>query len=218
MTTLPRGQLVVLGCHGVYDIGNDVLDSEHPEDRPVYQAQLRRALDLAEQRSDSCLVLSGGPTKPLDCSESRSYRQWAEHLGWRVDTTVLLEEFALTSVENLLLSLYRYHQEFGAYPESVSIVSWEFKRRRFLAAGEAIHGWPSLPECRPPWNFEAEGDLVGQARAAALGKEEDYVRSLKNGLEDYFRRKDVRALIQRRDPHGSRQRVRKCYQGYPLPW
>ncbi len=107
-----QGTLIVLTCHCVYDPDLDRVYAEHEEDMPVYQSDVSFAFNslkwIAEE--DPLLVISGGKTKlERDCSESRSYVQWAAKLG--IDfprEKIALEEYAMTSIENLLFSLYVY--------------------------------------------------------------------------------------------------------------
>lgn len=42
------------------------------------------------------------------------------------------EEFARDSYENLLFSICRFHEYTGNYPRNITVVSFEFKRKRFI--------------------------------------------------------------------------------------
>lgn len=150
------GTLVVVACHAVYDRATDAIYTDQREflkDRPVYEAQLNYAIChlrlCANWQSDSdpLLVISGGPTKPeTPCSESHSYRDLAIHLGLALPDNLALEEFALTSIENLLLSLYVFHKKRGIFPNAIHVISWEFKRERSRKTLAAINRWPPLAE------------------------------------------------------------------------
>jgi hypothetical protein len=90
-------------------------------------------------------------------SESRSYLERARQIVSSVPQHIALEEHALTSVENVLFSLFLFHQKRGAYPQSVEVISWEFKRQRFEKALEAISCWAALGQSWPTLSFFRSG-------------------------------------------------------------
>ena len=215
------GTLIVLACHGVFDPDANVLHAEHPEDRSVYEAQLAAAFRrmTAPDADDPLLVLSGGFTKAQrKCSESRSYLDLADALGLSVPAGVVVEEHALTSIENLLLSLYTHHRQRHVYPEQVEVISWAFKRARFEATLDAIGRWAPLGESWPALTFTAVGELTGSGGSAAAAQETEYVHLLRKGVDAYYADPAVRELIARRDCHASRSLARTFYAGYPLPF
>ncbi len=221
MKTEREGTLVVLACHGVYDTELDRFYGEHPEDRPVYDSQLVYAFNHLTWRKDAkpLLVISGAATKAQRrCSESLSYVERARGIGLRVPEQVALEEHALTSVENLILSTYVFHQNRGGYPESVEVISWEFKRRRFETALEAINAWAPLDQSWQGLRFFPVGDLWGGARKNALRAEAVDCEALERGIEAYYQSPRVQELIQDRDVFTSRHLARVAYAGYPLPF
>lgn len=221
MTEARTGTLVLLPCHGVFGAGGRELYAEHPEDRPVYEAQLCHAWALLRQREDQqpLLVISGGATQSESkSSESRSYLEMASTLGLGPASAVALEEFALTSIENLLLGLYVFHQQRGCYPDQVDVVSWEFKRGRFCACLQAINRWPALEQRWEGPGYSALGDLAGGAREAAMAVERKYVRALGRGLAAYYADEQVKGVIARRDAHSTRGEARRRYRQYPLPF
>lgn len=215
------GTLVVLACHGVFDPVTQRLYAEHPEDRPIYEAHLHYAVRHLAWRAEllPLLVLSGGPTqRQRPCSESQSYVEWAHTLHIDLPVHVALEEYALTSIENLLLSLYVYHRTRGRYPEAVDVISWAFKYARFEATLQAINHWAPLGHTWPAVQFFPVGDLWGRARDRALEDEARYISALQGGLVAYYQEQAVQALIRQRDVYDSRARARLCYAGYPLPF
>lgn len=164
------GTLVVLACHCVFDPATNRIYAEHAEDRPIYEAHLSYAFKHLEWRANisPLLVISGGPTKvQRHCSESRSYIELAETIGLTAPANVELEEYALTSIENLLLSLYIYHCTRKVYPQSVEVISWEFKRARFEQTLQAINNWAQLGQEWPPLKFFPVGDLWGKPKEKA---------------------------------------------------
>jgi len=66
------------------------------------------------------------------------------------------EDYALDSFQNLLFSIARFHEYTGHYPEQITIVGYEFKRRRFEELHRAALRWP-----RTRFHYigiDAEGD------------------------------------------------------------
>ena len=99
---------------------------------------IRRGVELAAQDNASLLVFSGGETRSAagPRSEARSYWEAAEALGWFGHATVaersVLEPYARDSLENLLFAICRFAEVSGRYPRRVTVVSFAFKRHRFL--------------------------------------------------------------------------------------
>ncbi|MFB3827665.1 MAG: hypothetical protein ACE15B_12910 [Bryobacteraceae bacterium] len=225
MSSARAGTLTVLACHCVWDPSRDTIYTDRPEfarDRPVYEAQIfyaRRHLGFRSEL-DPLLVISGGPTRAeRACSESRSCLEWAGRLGIAFPAErVALEEYALTSIENVLLGLYVYHQRRGVWPERIDAISWEFKRARFRQALAAIGGWEPLGQSWPALEYFPVGDLPAGERAEAMRAEQSYLDSLEQGLAAYYADPRTAAAIARRDVHGSRAGARERYRGYPLPF
>ena len=223
------GMLVVLACHCVYDPANDSIYTDRPEfvsDRPVYEAQLACAVEhvqgCSEREPDGkpLLVISGGPTRvQRRCAESRSYVEWAARLGLALPDEVALEEFALTSIENLLLSLYVFHGTRGTWPEAVHVVSWGFKEARFRSTLAAIGKWAALGRSWESLVYCPAGDLPPAERdRIRQGPEREYSEALADGIEAYYASERVRRAVSNRDPHRSRAEARQRYRSYPLPF
>ncbi len=216
-----EGTLVILACHGVYDKAVDRFYAEHPADRPIYEAHIAYAIKHLVWRAAASplLVISGGPTKKeICCAESESYLHLAEAMGLQVPNNVALEKFALTSIENVLFSVFVYRRTRGCYPANIDVISWEFKRKRFHATLDAINRWNGLGLPMPQINFFPVGDLFGSGKQKALEKENGYIDALKVGLEPYYELPEVKELIKERDPHGTRQIVKPEYSGFPFPF
>ena len=184
-----KGVLVVLACHCVYDPQTDAIYTDKPQfvnDRPVYEAHLEyafRHLHLCINwlpNSDPLLVISGGFTKvQRNCSESRSYVEMARRMDLEIPSNLALEEFALTSIENLLFSLYAFHEAQGAYPAQIDVISWAFKRERFEATIKAINEWEQLGESWESIDFFPVGDLRQEEKKFVKSKiEQSYIDSL----------------------------------------
>jgi hypothetical protein len=215
-----QGTLVMLACHGYFDPVRDAFTGDHAQDRPVYEAQLVYALKHAQWRKSDApfLVISGGMTRPLPGSEARTYVELAGRLGQPMPAEYGIEELSLTSIENLLFSLYVYHQHRGGYPAQVDVVSWGFKRDRFEQTLQAISRWAPLGQSWAQLNYFPVGDLPGPDRMRALAVEQEYLGALSLGIEAYYRLPRVQETIRRRDHHDSRARSRAFFKGYPLPF
>lgn len=72
------------------------------------------------------------------------------------------EEHARDSLENVLFSLCRFHELTGHYPERITVVSYDFKKERFLELHRAAVQFP-------PERFFFEG---------TPGPDEEHVRLL----------------------------------------
>jgi hypothetical protein len=235
LTNERKGTLIVLTCHCVYDPDLDRIYAEHEEDRPVYQSDVNFAFNslkwMAEE--EPLLVISGGKTKiERDCSESRSYVQWAIKLGIEFPgDKIALEEYAMTSIENLLFSLYVYVDTKKVFPKYINIISWEFKRRRFERTLAAINKWRNLQDWStkqfdfystwPPIRFIPVGDLWGIPKSFAQEEEDKEVELLEqgaeHGIEQYYQNEAVQAKIKERDKYITRSLAAKRYSNYPLP-
>lgn len=216
-----KGTLVVLACHCVYDPQLDCIYAEHPEDRPVYESHISFAFNHLKWRvdNDPLLVISGGPTKiQRYSSESRSYLEMAKQIGLSIPENTTLEEYALTSIENLLFSLYVYKDIRKVYPNGIDVISWEFKRDRFMKTQEAINDWGKLEETWESLKFFPVGDLWGKPKKYAEAVEKNYIESLINGLKSYYENPKTIDTIAKRNPFDSRPLVKNRYKNYPLPF
>lgn len=81
-------------------------------------------------------------------SEAQSYAYLAAYNAYWdllappvMDDDIMLEERALDSYHNVLLSLTQYHARFGAWPAALTLVGHAFKRPRLEAHCAAI-GYP----------------------------------------------------------------------------
>lgn len=218
-----KDSMIVLACHGVYDPDLRTMYAEHTEDLEIFQADLEFALHCLRWRKNEnpTLVISGGQTKiQRQCSEGRSYIQMARDLNLTVPPGVLLEDYALTSIENLLLSLYSFHIAHGHYPKKIYVISWEFKEERFKKTFAAINEWIDL-ECK--WNPESDftflpvSNLTESELKHVEHAEKAYIQALENGLDKYYQDQKTRDLIKNRDPFETRKLAIERYKNYKLP-
>jgi hypothetical protein len=171
---LPRRAIIVAGHSVVVDFnrieedaGWALLDFQRGEPKK-YIEHVRRAAELAHGDPSSLLIFSGGQTRAAagPRSEAQSYWGTADHFEWfgmaAVRERAITEEFARDSFENLLLGICRFREFTGRWPEAVTLVSWEFKRRRFGLHREAIR-WP---EDRFSYTGANDPDDLAQALAS----------------------------------------------------
>jgi len=135
-------------------------------------AHIERGVKLAAADNASLLLFSGGQTRLAagPRSEASSYWEAADASGWfgfpHVRARAHLEEQARDSFENLLFSLCRFHELVDAYPWRVTVVSFNFKRRRFEELHRGALRFPS-------WRFDFVGiDPPGLPSSVLIGEQE----------------------------------------------
>ncbi|KAH8079417.1 hypothetical protein BXZ70DRAFT_901673 [Cristinia sonorae] len=115
----------------------------------VWVQHIQTGVDLAMEDEHSLLVFSGGQTRQNSTTtEAESYIRLASQTGmlgkhpasFRRVTT---ENYALDSFQNLLFSVARFHEYTGRYPDLITVVGYEMKRRRFSELHRASLRWPA---------------------------------------------------------------------------
>lgn len=139
-------------------------------------------------------------------------------MGLTVPANVALEKFGLTSIENVLFSLYVYSITRGYYPVGIEVISWEFKRMRFEQTLDAINRWERLGPSWPKLNFFPVGDLCGRPKQKALEDEEDYSTSLRAGMDAYYENPKTQGILKERDVYSCRPLARQTYARFPMPF
>ncbi len=129
---------LILCSHCVYDQGG--IYSDYPEDKDVFEKQLRQSVQAMEDGHHDILIISGGYTKTeIEKSEARGMLDWAIDLNLKISPNqILLEEFARDSFENVLFSICRFHEYYDYFPQSLTVCSWESKRTRFMTIANAL--------------------------------------------------------------------------------
>lgn len=90
---------------------------------------------------------------------------------------VFSEEFARDSYENIIFSICRFHEIVGAYPKEISVVGFEYKRRRFVEFHRAALRFP-------PNQFHYIGiDMAATAKRTHLSDEHNLAVA---GEDPYF--------------------------------
>lgn len=115
----------------------------------TFVEHIRRGVRLTARDSKALLLFSGGETRQGagPRSEAQSYWEVADAMRWdgvpRVRERALTEEHARDSFENVLFSLCRFREVTGRYPEHVTVVSFGFKRERFVHMHRAALRFPT---------------------------------------------------------------------------
>ncbi|KAI7901122.1 uncharacterized protein BX663DRAFT_515006 [Cokeromyces recurvatus] len=146
------GHAIYKGPSNIDGITNDdnwVLESYQQGGQvQTYIEHIKKGIDILKEDSNAVLIFSGGETRPTagPRSESFSYWQIAQilldddsdipiELKSGLSERMLTEEFAKDSHENLLFSICRFAEMTSNYPKQITVVGFEFKRKRF----EDIH-------------------------------------------------------------------------------
>ncbi|KAL2266278.1 hypothetical protein VTJ83DRAFT_5630 [Remersonia thermophila] len=122
---------------------------------PTFIEHIKAGVRLLGEDEDSVLAFSGGPTrKETRLSEARSYYNVAVANGYfgllpspatpdaLLNSRILLEERALDSYANILLSLITFWRHHAGWPTRLTIVSHGFKRDRLVNGHCAAIGFP----------------------------------------------------------------------------
>ena len=123
-----------------------LLDYQRRADVPsALVKHIEEGVRITARDPKSVLVFSGGQTR-RDAgprSEGQSYWHVAEHFDWwgtGAGARATTEEYARDSLENVLFAACRFQEVVGRYPKRVTVVSYDFKRRRFVELlGPALH-------------------------------------------------------------------------------
>ncbi|THH26675.1 hypothetical protein EUX98_g7517 [Antrodiella citrinella] len=115
----------------------------------AWVSHIETGAELARVDENALVVFSGGQTRQNSTTtEAESYLRLASQTGtfgaqpglFRRATT---EDHALDSFQNLLFSIARFHEYTGSYPELITVVGYEMKRRRFTELHRAALRWPA---------------------------------------------------------------------------
>lgn len=141
-------ELIILPCHSIWKGGDtDGLDQNEwhlapfqyeGQDHLCFRDHIVKSIEQLKKSPNSLLIISGGMTKEAagQVSEAESYHRLLRRLlpeeERHLQDRVHIEEFARDSFENVLFLLCRYYEISKVYPESITVVGFEFKRERFL--------------------------------------------------------------------------------------
>jgi hypothetical protein len=171
--------LVIVACHAIY-LGGALLGASEDEwalqsfqrgrkAQDTFLAHISAGVAAASADTSALLVFSGGETRLAagPRTEGGSYFELAAARGLITDSLTnrtTTEIGALDSYQNLLFSILRFHELTDTYPERVTVVSYEFKRKRFEELHRAAIGWPAerfdFVGIDPEWKEEKEKEEV----------------------------------------------------------
>ncbi|KAI5817457.1 hypothetical protein BZA77DRAFT_386741 [Pyronema omphalodes] len=149
--------LVIVACHAIW-LGGPTAGKEENEwvlesyqrgrnEQIVWGRHIEAGVKAAQEDEGALLVFSGGETRPGvgPRMEGGSYFDLAVARGL-IDAPLLnrttTELVALDSYQNLLFSLLRFHELTGSYPEHITLVSYAFKKSRFVDSHLAAIKYP----------------------------------------------------------------------------
>ncbi|PTB41082.1 hypothetical protein M441DRAFT_140833 [Trichoderma asperellum CBS 433.97] len=187
--------LIVVCCHGIWNGGPSkganedewlIADFQRGETSTFIEHIKLGVKLLSESYDDSVLAFSGGPTrKETTLSEAQSYSNLAaaqnlfghsfvnklestpELIPKVISSRILVEDRALDSYHNVLFSLTLFYSRFHAWPLSLTIVSHDFKRPRFIDGHCAAIGFPL--ERTTFLGIDPPGMINGENEAAMKG-------------------------------------------------
>lgn len=115
----------------------------------------------------------------IDNNKNNEIDDPVSHYTNTVRARTITEEFATDSFQNLLFSICRFHEVTGVYPESITMVSFTFKQRRFETLHVPALQWPSTKfsfvgrDSPPSTGFDLAASTRGEAEQAARPFEAD---------------------------------------------
>lgn len=122
------------------DENNWILEDFQKGQVETFLKHIEKGVELAANDSSALLLFSGGQTREAAGPRSEGLTYWmaAEASGWYghaadgIQNRTLAEEYARDSMENLLFSVCRFNQVVGRYPHNIKVVSFGFKKVRFV--------------------------------------------------------------------------------------
>lgn len=139
--------LIVVAGHAVFHDAPSPAAAAHPSawtlapfqatEAPEYISHIQAGVAAAAADPTALLVFSGGVTrKGCEGSEAGGYVKCAALHDWwgaaaALNGRVATDTHARDSYENVLFALAAFHTATGAYPATLTVVSWPFKRVRF---------------------------------------------------------------------------------------
>ncbi|KAL2196351.1 Mur ligase [Corynascus similis CBS 632.67] len=215
-TTMAPSHLIIVCGHAVWaggpkngwDEAEWLIEGFQQGETPTFIEHIKAGVRLLGQDENATLVFSGGATrKQIHLSEARSYynlgraNNWFGLLPWHggspssssdpaPESRMLLEERALDSYDNVLLSVIAFWRRYAAWPQRMTVVSHGFKRERILHGHCAAIGFPldhvSFVGINPPCV-----DSAGSASSEASDEKRNVMKGVQLALGQWAD-----------DPHG----------------
>ncbi|PLB53438.1 hypothetical protein P170DRAFT_463126 [Aspergillus steynii IBT 23096] len=177
--------LIIVCCHAIYiggptkGISEDewLIEPFQKGETPTFTAHVKAGIQAAAEDLRSVLVFSGGATKRslTSLAEGESYLNLAKDNALFTfsdklhASQITTETNATDSYQNVLFSLLKFKTHTGRYPTRVTVVTHEFKRKRFMEchfpavglgpvsspAGAGDQGGDRTSRCK------CKGDVIG---------------------------------------------------------
>ena len=146
INNMGHSHLIILPCHSIWKPGYSFGLSRSEwklasfqyagYDHLCFKNHIENCIEILEKDDKALLIISGGQTdlNAGPVSESLSYYQLAKGL---IKDKLLLErvkteEFARDSFENTIFLICRFFEIEKRYPLKITVVGFEFKKKRFL--------------------------------------------------------------------------------------